>query len=144
FTGRISSLHFSVHADGSSPAIEDIAIEGHDEITATIAKETSDQVVKCYLGSFSGHDPVHQLDSKGVFDVVIFGSSIIGVAKDTLMHAMETLDGTAAGNSINAGTVSSGATFTGTFNSDGCSGTWNNNTNGAAFTGTWSGKRASF
>lgn len=55
FTGRISSMTLSVHADGSNASLSNISIVGHDNVAIVIIHENSDAQVFCYEGTYTGY-----------------------------------------------------------------------------------------
>jgi hypothetical protein len=135
FTGRISTMTFSVSANGTNPNIVSITIQGHSNVTGVLVKETSTQVAKCYEGTYTGKTSTGA-QSSGTFNCVILANSIIGIARESQSGYTDVVNGTANNGSISAqGTVSTGATFTGTIAGAQCSGTWVN----GVYSGTWSG-----
>lgn len=137
FTGRISTMTFSVNANGTNPNIVSITIQGHSNVTGVLVKETSTKIVQCYEGTYTGKTSTGT-QTNGTFNCVILANSIIGIARESQSGYTDVVNGTTVNGSISAnGTVSTGATFSGTFTNNNCSGTWVN----GSFTGTWSGTR---
>jgi hypothetical protein len=133
FAGRISTMNFSVNADGTKPSIVNITIVGHSNISGQIIHETSVQQVYCYEGMYTGSE-------QGVFNCIRFGSSLIGLVKCSCGDIFSG-NGQITDNAFSAvlGNLSSGATFNGSFGGDNCQGTWQNaSVNGK---GEFKGKR---
>ncbi len=78
FTGATSSFTFSVDADGKNPVINNIVIEGHDNVAVSVIKETSANVAYCYEGTAIGGN-----DHTGVLNIVRNGNTYSGVQKTT-------------------------------------------------------------
>lgn len=133
FVGRISTMDFSVNANGSNASIVNISIVGHSGIAGQIVHETSTQQVYCYQGTYSGSE-------QGVFDCIKFGNSMIGLAK-CICGTIYQANGQVSNNNFNIvfGSVNSGATFGGNFIGNSCTGNWQNTSVG--YTGTFTGIR---
>lgn len=137
FTGRISTMTFSVNANGTNPNIVSITIQGHSNVTGLLLKETSTQIVRCYEGTYTGHNSGGDT-SDGIFNCATIGSSIIGIVRETATGYTDVVNGGIANGNITAhGTVSTGATFSGTISTMECKGTWINGT----YSGAWTGVR---
>lgn len=133
FTNDDNSFTFVVAANGATPAIINITINGHPNAAIVVIKETSTAIVKCYEGTFEG-------DDSGIFNAAISNNLIKALALSTTYDVTYYVTGTVSDNQINAaGSASSGASFSGSFSGDNISGKWNNST--AGISGTWSGKR---
>ena len=65
FAGTSSSFTFSVGANGSNPSITNFVIQGHDDVSAVVIKETSANAVAAYEGTSVG-----DMEHRGVFNVV--------------------------------------------------------------------------
>lgn len=101
FTGTLSgnpvSISFSVNANGTSPTVIAYNIPGHPNASFTIVKETSQNLVECFEGTYNTSKP-----ESGVFNVVLGRSiSLWGGATRKL-----TGGGTQSTTNIN-GTISS-------------------------------------
>jgi hypothetical protein len=134
FVGSRSSMTFSAGANGQDPSIVNIAIDGHTNVSGAIVHELSTQQVFCYEGTYSG-------GSSGTFNCIRFDVSIIGIGKDNSDPNTYQGNGTITDStfSLSVGTTSYGATFEGTFDANGCSGTLADA--GSGHTGTFSGTR---
>ncbi len=141
FTGEFSSFTFSVGADGSNPTIENITIDGHDNVIATISKETSEDVAVCYEGTSIGGN-----EHSGVFNLVRNNDTYSGASKAVDGFAC-TFSGTINNDgsfSGNTSTIFNGLdvdlTYSGAFDGDNVSGTWSNSwVNGEGVPGSNSG-----
>src|SRR5688572_26069303 len=80
FIGRISTMMFSVNANGSHPNILNITIQGHSNVIGLILKETSTQVVRCYEGTYTGHNTGGDGVS-GTFNCVTIDTTLIGIVR---------------------------------------------------------------
>lgn len=133
FTNDGNSFTFIVAANGTTPAITNITINGHPNAAIVVIKETSTAIVKCYEGTFAG-------DESGIFNAAISNNLIKALALSTTYNVSYYVTGTVSDNQINAaGSASSGASFSGSFSGDNISGKWNNSIVGIS--GIWSGKR---
>lgn len=132
FSDGSDSFTFSVLANGATPAITYLFINGHPNSAILIVKETSSALVKCYEGSYTGSDA-------GIFNAVIYNNAFKGLAKKS-DNTTFTVEGSVTDNQITAtGTVSGGNVFTGTLAGNNLSGNWINPL--ANLSGTWSGIR---
>jgi len=125
FNGAFSSFTFSVDANGNNPVIVNIHIDGHTDVSATVAKETSTNVVCCYEGTYSGGN-----NSEGVLNIVRNNNTYSCISRGT-----DGIEFSFQGNINNDGTVNGSATtmwdgvtvtntVSGKFNGDNVSGTW--------------------
>lgn len=133
FTSGANSFTFTVSANGTSPVITNLVINGHPSAAILVVKETSTSLVKCFEGNYSGNET-------GIFNCVIYTNTIKGLSKSTANN-IYVIDGTVTNGQINAtgsGSTSGGATFVGAVSGNSTSGTW---TTGVGFGGTWSGTR---
>ena len=139
FTGSFSSFTFSVDADGKNPVITSINIEEHDNVLATVSKETSADVSSCYEGTATGGN-----NYKGVFNVVrnnnVYSTIIKGNdGSSYLVNGNIDSSGSFSGTSkteFNGLDVT--MTYSGKFNGNNVTGTWQTSWTGEA-TGTNSG-----
>ena len=132
FVNGSNSFSFSVGANGSSPTVSNININGHSDAAIIAAKETSTTIVKCYEGTYSGGET-------GIFNAITYGNIMLGLIKSS-NNSIYTANGTVNNNQISAtGNVSTGATFIGTLNGYNISGTWINSQ--FNLNGTWTGVR---
>ena len=76
FNGSFSTFTFSVDANGKNPVINSIDIQGHEDVSAIVAKETSTDVALCYEGTSTGGD-----DYSGVFNVVRNNNTFSAICK---------------------------------------------------------------
>jgi hypothetical protein len=128
FTGTKGiTLTFSVSADGRYPSVT-ATITGHNNVSATVAKETSASLLKCYEGTASG------TDVSVILNWWIKENNMYGVYKDQ-NGKTGVLRGTVSGTTVN-GTVEN-STFTGKIEGEKMSGTWKSSDK----SGTWTGKR---
>lgn len=131
FVSGNNSFTFSVSSNGANPAITDLVINGHPNAAILVVKEMSTALVKCYEGTFSGGDT-------GIFNAIIYNNIIKALVKNS-GNVTDIASGTVLNNQINAGAVTSGASFNGTVSGNNTSGTWANT--GANLSGSWSGIR---
>ncbi len=75
FTSGMHSFKISVKADGTSPKVFDVNLDGYPKCAIYVLKETSTKQVKCYEGNFTG-------DSNGMLNFVISGTNVKGLFKD--------------------------------------------------------------
>lgn len=137
FVGRISTMKFSVNANGTNPNIVNITIQGHSNVTGLLVKETSTHAVSCYEGTYTGQNTGGDAVS-GIFNSVTIDTTIIGIVRETITGYTDVVNGGIANGSITAhGNVSTGATFSGTISLTQCNGTWVNGT----YSGTWTGTK---
>ena len=76
FTSNTSSITFNVDKNGKNPEISSITIEGHEDVSAVILKETSNAIAYCYEGSYTGGN-----SEKGIFNCVRSGNNLSGISK---------------------------------------------------------------
>jgi hypothetical protein len=120
FTGTMNgsavTIGFSVGADGGSPTVTSSNIPGHPNAILTVVKETSNQLVECFEGTYST-----TLPENGTFNIMLSRSVGLwgGIAKEDGSNTIDEIDGTISngnlfedGNQI--GTLS-GDLITGTF-----------------------------
>jgi hypothetical protein len=146
FTGETVNFEFSVDADGQNPAVNVITIAGHDNVVASVRKETSSTPSQAYEGTVT--DPQN---GSGVFNIVRAGSTFAGIGKG--QHVSGTVD--ANGNLTGSGswtqpagdddaTIRVTLTVNGKFSGSTVSGTWKTSWTGAVSgtnSGTFSGKQ---
>jgi hypothetical protein len=133
FSNGTNSFTFSVSANGANPTITNLIINGHPNAAILVVKEISTSIIKCFEGTFTGGD-------SGVFNAVIFNTTIKALVRSTRANSNSIANGTITNNQISAtGSVSTGATFTGTLNGNSFTGTWTNAQ--AALNGNFSGTR---
>jgi hypothetical protein len=133
FVEGTNSFTFTVSANGANPTITNLIINGHPNAAILVVKESSTVLIKCFEGTFSG-------DSDGIFNAVIYGNVIKGIARAPSDIDYLIADGTVNNNQINAaGNASNGAVFVGTLNNNTFSGTWTNP--GDDSNGTFTGER---
>ena len=153
FKGSFSSFTFSVGGDGRNPVIENISIDGHENVSAVVLKNKYYYGrVECYEGIFSG-------DCNGVFNVAsglgfegrsIFamlskGDDGITFSSDGEIYQYGGANPGIGFNNANATTVFNGINysfdFTGRFVEDNLNGTWKNTWNEGTSSGTFSCKK---
>ncbi len=142
FTGTHNSqpvsVTFAVYADGSAPTVTAFNIPGHPVADFQLAKETSDNLIKCYEGSTSGQKDNGETES-GTLNVVMNGNNNTwyAIQKPTNDNQINAISGTTSGNTL---TCNCGPTTTvvGTINGDEISGTYQSSDN----SGTWTAKRS--
>lgn len=133
FTSGTKSFTFTVAANGGNPTITNLIINGHPNAAILVVKETSTALVKCFEGTYQGTE-------SGTFNAVIYNSHVKGISISTA-NDIYFMDGTMAGNQINAsGTTTGGSTFVGTMTGNMIAGTWSKTAVNAS--GTWSGNRS--
>lgn len=131
FVNGSNSFTFTVDANGANPTITNLVMNGHPNAAILVLKETSKAIVKCYEGTYTGGD-------MGTFNTVTYNTVIKGLVKSN-SDQTDVVNGKISGNTINAGTVTTGATFSGTISGNNVSGAWNNSQ--AGLSGSWSGVR---
>ena len=129
FTNGSSSFDFNVDASGNFATITNITINGHPNANMSVTKEFSDTLVKCYIGSYSG-------DDTGVFNLIVSGGEINGLAKSNSGSETIDLEGYETNNVISG--AFNGGTFSGNVNNNSISGSWQNT---SSESGNWSGNR---
>lgn len=166
FTGASSSFKFSVDADGKSPVINDIKIDGHSDVAVSVIKETSADVAHCYEGVATGGN-----DHTGVLNIVRNGNTYSGMQKTTgptgnlnnglsyLLDGSISSDGTFSGSATVEGhaynpnydpdvpgskeiiAIDIILNYSGRFDGDNVSGTWTTLYVGESNSGSFSGKK---
>lgn len=138
FTGSKMTMLFTTSSSGQDPSISAITFTGYSTpIEAIIAKELSTRLVSCYEGTYTGKNSENEVSS-GIFNSIIFGNIIIGLAKETGAISTEEIEGSVSNNQISAqGTITTGAVFQGSINGQNASGTWVN----SDYSGTWTGQK---
>lgn len=131
FSNGQSSFTISVNSNGSNPVISNLLFANHPNANVVIVKEKSNLLVRCFEGTYSGSET-------GVFNSVIYGNQIIGLVKNS-QNNFFVANGNVVNNQIGIGNVNTGASFSGIFNGNSCSGTWINTQ--FNLSGTWSGIR---
>jgi hypothetical protein len=150
FTGASSSFTFSVGGDGSNPVISNFNIEGHEDVSAVVLKETSENVSSAYEGTTTGGN-----NAFGVLNAVRNNNTYSGMQKalDVSSGGLTFSfkgnignDGSFSGtSSSNLGNMAVNLTYSGKFVGDNVSGTWTTSwriedTN-YSNTGTFTGKK---
>ena len=93
FTGETVSFAFSVNADGQNSVVNSITIVGHDDVSASVKKETSTTPSQAYEGIVE--DPQN---GPGVFNVVRAGGSFSGIGKGQYVDGTVDEDGNFTGS----------------------------------------------
>lgn len=127
--GQPVSVNFSVGASGSTPTVTSVNIPGHPNAIIEVVKETSDNQITCYEGSFSG-------DETGVLNVILSEQLgyWTGVAHNNVSGTNTPFNGTISGTNISC-SCQSGTSVNATLSGDEITnGTWNDGSG----TGTWS------
>jgi len=133
FTNGNNSFTFTVAANGASPTITNLIMNGHPDAAVLVVKETSTALVKCFEGTYTGGE-------HGIFNAVIYNNQIKALVRSITYQSDFEANGTVSNNQITAtGSVSSGASFQGTLSGNNFSGNWSNTLVGLS--GTWSGTR---
>lgn len=102
FTGNLNgqtlSITFSVAANGSSPLITFASIPGHLSASFQLFKETSDNLITCYEGTFSGNDS--GTPESGNFNMVVSTktNTWIALVKNKDKSTSDIMTGNVAGN----------------------------------------------
>lgn len=65
FVNGSNSFTFSVDANGANPTVSNISIAGHPNALVAVAKESSQSVIRCYEGTYTGSD------EGGVFNLAV-------------------------------------------------------------------------
>lgn len=131
--GQNYSFTFTVQANGSSPSTSSYTIPGHPNIAFTLIKETSDNLIKCYLGTTEGKKTSGALQSS-VLNIITSGktNTWFALSKDNGTGAITTVDGTISGNTLNCNCGPT-TTVTGTVTSDQIDGTYKGSDNQGTF-----------
>ena len=116
FVNGTNSFNFNVGANGSNPYFSSISINGHSQASIVIVKETSNSLVRCFEGTFNG-------DNYGTWNGVVKDNIFKGIALSDLDGSTIYANGNVANNRL-SGTVSTGATFDGSYDGLRSSGTW--------------------
>ena len=147
FSGSFSSFTFSVDADGKNPVIVNITIDGHSNVAAAVAKETSANVASAYEGTGTGGN-----NARGVLNIVRNSNTFSGYYKslDEQSQGLTfSVSGTVGNDGAFSGTSKSklGAvldvtlTYSGKFSGDNVSGTWKTSWEGGTNSGSFTGKK---
>jgi hypothetical protein len=137
FTGTLNeqavSITFYVDGDGGEPEIGSVTIPGHDDVAIVIVKERSDELIKCFEGSYSG-------DASGTFNMVL--SEEVGqwhvIARDNDSEFVSSSYGIIQGSAMTGGDSQGDVTIIGKLSGDEVSGTWESTDEN----GSWKGKRS--
>ena len=149
FTGSSSSFAFSVGADGKNPEITDFSIAGHEDVTAVVIKETSENVSAAYEGTTVGGN------AYGVLNFVRNNNTYSGIHRSLdeqsggLTFSVKGNignDGSFNGSSTSRlGAITVNLTYTGKFEGNNVSGTWTTSwrieNDNYSNSGTFSGKK---
>ncbi|MGY3211744.1 hypothetical protein [Mucilaginibacter sp. HD30] len=132
--GQNYSFTFTVQANGTNPSTSSYTIPGHPTISFQLIKETSDNLIKCYLGTTEGKKNSGVLQSS-VLNIITSGktNTWFGLSKDNASGSISTSDGTISGNTINCNCGPT-TTVTGTITSDQIDGTYKGSDNQGTFT----------
>jgi hypothetical protein len=123
FTNGSNSFDFSIGAAGYGPHISNITILGHPNAAFMILKEYSQELVTCYVGTYSGQ-------VSGAFNIIIVDNDIIGLTKsDTENSQIKTIESGHLNNTTKA--------ISGNFNTGDSNGIFTGNLNGNTMSGTW-------
>jgi hypothetical protein len=134
FTGTMNgaavTINFSVGADGGSPTVNSSNIPGHPNAVLTVVKETSNQLVECFEGTYSTTEP-----ESGTFNIMLSRSAGLwgGIARETGSTTADDVEGT-----ISNGKILMDGNEIGTLSGDAISGTF---TTSSGFTATINGQR---
>lgn len=140
FINGANSFTFSVAANGANPTISNLVMNGHPAAAIAILKESSSELVEVFEGTYKGNGTG---DGAGVFNLVVKGSEVAGIAHDSQQLDNYSVTGTVSNKQVSAvvspgGSVVNG-TISGTDDKD-ISGTYSGTASGGT-PGTWSGKR---
>ncbi|WP_133242636.1 hypothetical protein [Flavobacterium psychrotolerans] len=135
FTSGNMSFNFNVSTNGVNPYTNAIVIPGHPNVYISLIKEKSTSIVKCYQGTYLDNGAN---GSTGVFNLLISGNNIYGLAASNSGNSTVPLSGTVS-NKIITGIIYGGGSFSGRINKNNISGTFKNAD--SSETGTWSGQR---
>ena len=134
------SFEFSVNADGQNSVVNAITIVGHDDVAASVKKETSTTPSQAYEGIVD--DPQN---GPGVFNVVRAGSSFAGIGKGQYVNGTVDEDGNFTGNGWwtqydrEGLAINVTLTISGSFSGTTVSGTWETSWKAVDSSGTNSG-----
>jgi hypothetical protein len=131
--GQNYSFTFTVQPNGTSPTTSSYTIPGHPNIAFTLIKETSDNLIKCYLGTTEGKKNSGALQSS-VLNIITSGktNTWFALSKDNATGAISTVDGTISGNTLNCNCGPT-TTVIGTVTSDQINGTYKGSDNQGTF-----------
>jgi len=142
FNGTFTSFKFSVDADGKNPTVSDITIEGHNNISATIFKETSNNVASGYEGTTIGGN-----NHSGVLNVVRNNDTFSAISKgnDGIVFNYKgviSANGSFTGQSSAVyNNTNVKITVSGSFKGNQLEGTWKTEWGSGTNSGTFSGKK---
>lgn len=128
------SFKLNVLADGSDYSIAEIAIAGHPNASIDLIKEKSNQLVRCYEGTYASNKDA---TNKGTFNMILSGNLLKGLAKSG--EGVTYLKGEASDKNVAGTSGGDKGYFSGAISGDNISGTFSNADQ--TDTGTWSGKR---
>ena len=131
--GQNYSFTFTVQANGTSPTTNSYTIPGHPTIAFTLIKETSDNLIKCYLGTTEGKKTSGTLQSS-VLNIITSGetNTWFGLSKDNASGGISTVDGTISGSTLNCNCGPT-TTVTGVVTADQIDGTYKGSDNQGTF-----------
>ena len=121
FTGTLNgspvTINFSVGLSGSSPTVTSSTIPGHPNATLTVVKETSNDLIECFEGTYST-----TLPETGTFNIILSRTVAIwgAIARKTGAAVTTSTNGTISNNKL---FVTGQTQSVGTLNSDQLSGT---------------------
>jgi hypothetical protein len=131
--GQNYSFTFTVQANGTSPTTSSYTIPGHPTIAFTLIKETSDNLIKCYLGTSEGKKNSGALQSS-VLNIITSGktNTWLALSKDNASGSISLTDGTISGTTLNCNCGPT-TTVIGTVTSDQIDGTYKGQDNQGTF-----------
>lgn len=131
--GQNYSFAFTVQSNGTSPTTTSYTIPGHPTIAFTLIKETSDNLIKCYLGTTEGKKTSGALQSS-VLNIITSGktNTWLALSKDNASGSISLTDGTISGNTLNCN-CGPNTTVIGTVTSDQIDGTYKGQDNQGTF-----------
>jgi hypothetical protein len=106
--GKAVSLTFSCDANGANPQVS-VTVPGHT-VSATIYKETSTTLVKCYEGTYSGQAEGQTVT--GTFNFIVTGTKMYGFRKDAQSSGF--ISGTISGSTLTLDDIGGSLTITDT------------------------------
>lgn len=121
FTGTLNgspvTINFSVGLSGGTPTVTSSTIPGHPNTTLTVIKETSNDLVECFEGTYST-----TLPETGTFNFILSRTAGIwgGISRKTGATTTSNVSGTISNNKLY---VPGQTAPVGTLNSDQLSGT---------------------
>jgi hypothetical protein len=119
FLGTISSLRFSVNADGTNPVVSEFVINGKWN-DCKLRHETSTQQVEVYENTFTASNPAH-VTEQGQLDFIKIGDSLLFTQQ--FIYA-STYYGTGLSTANSFTLTNNYFNFSGNISTVGCSGTW--------------------